>query len=200
MSQQAEDTASRVPCSFGDCTKTFTRESDADRHVNEKHGPRKHCPAKGCKWMGAKRKDRLTAHMKSKHPELAFVHLYVPEDDLWMGVPVVEQGPGQNRDAGNNLQAYGATSTYGPNYAPSDMAQATYGTGPSSTSFSNQTDANQSTEWRGRYPLSQLNASDVDTAQYGEHQPHDQSSVFQPAEEDKGQYIEDGEEEGSGGY
>ncbi|KAH7348779.1 hypothetical protein BKA65DRAFT_267611 [Rhexocercosporidium sp. MPI-PUGE-AT-0058] len=187
MSQQVDDLEPRFSCNFDECTKSFSREADAVRHEKETHGPRKHCPVEGCPWIGAKRQERVTKHMESKHRERIFAHLSVPEDGTWMDTPLVDLSSDQNQAAFDRQQSYGSTSAHVHNHVAQDLAQPTYGTGSSYTSSSNQTHANQRTEWRDHHPSSQLNGSDVDTAEYGEHLSQEQSAVLS----DENQYQEE---------
>ncbi|KAF4628005.1 hypothetical protein G7Y89_g10149 [Cudoniella acicularis] len=57
----------RYTCNFFDCTTTFGRKSDLNRHMEEVHEPPKRCPFPGCT-VEVKRKNRIATHIKKRHP------------------------------------------------------------------------------------------------------------------------------------
>lgn len=68
----------RVRCSLRGCNADFARRTDMTRHVREVHGPSRSCPVLGCKYSGAKRRYRISNHMKKDHPQLFNVPLNIP--------------------------------------------------------------------------------------------------------------------------
>lgn len=53
-------------CNFVDCTQSFKRSTDRDRHETEKHGDPKRCPEAGCTYK-TRRESRLQTHTLEKH-------------------------------------------------------------------------------------------------------------------------------------
>ncbi|KAF4634264.1 hypothetical protein G7Y89_g3846 [Cudoniella acicularis] len=70
----------RFPCQVPGCPKTFSRPSDAARHVKNVHnGEKKGCPFGCADFRGAKRDDVVRNHVAEKHPQYIW-ELEVPPD------------------------------------------------------------------------------------------------------------------------
>jgi phage-related protein len=63
-------TSERVSCIVDECSTTFSRQADMERHLIEHHGPVKRCHFPKCPWEGARRNSRVQEHTKKAHPEL----------------------------------------------------------------------------------------------------------------------------------
>ncbi|KAH7416831.1 hypothetical protein BKA64DRAFT_278804 [Cadophora sp. MPI-SDFR-AT-0126] len=186
MAQQAGTPAIQWACNVHGCNITCSRLADVRRHEAEFHGSGLfQCHVPGCRWQGAKRKDRLTNHMKTKHAELIGFVLDLPDI-----APLSASPSGAHHDSHDqgfnvgydyNTQQQQSTSINASG-SSTYAAQASYLPGSSSAPASSQADTNQYSVSQQLHPSSsQHYPNGGDIGQYYSHPTNNQYSSSNPA-------------------
>ncbi|PVH81190.1 hypothetical protein DL98DRAFT_654122 [Cadophora sp. DSE1049] len=201
MAQQGGTQATRWTCNYTGCTTGFSRLGDAQRHAAEFHrGSLLQCHVPGCRWPGAKRKGRVTQHMKDKHREMMSVVLEIPKDGSWPAAPSVAHDHSQNRGYGYNAQDTQPTSANASG-SSAHALQPPYIPISSSALFSGQLDTNQYAGWQSMHSSSsQHPSSGGHMGQYDSDPTYDQYSSSNPTDGDDYEDAENEDAEDEAGH
>lgn len=196
MAQQAGTPAIQWACNVHGCNITCSRLADVRRHEAEFHGSGLfQCHVPGCRWQGAKRKDRLTNHMKTKHAELIGFVLDLPDIAPLSASPSGAHHDSHDQGYDYNTQQQQSTSINASG-SSTYAAQASYLPGSSSAPASSQADTNQYSVSQQLHPSSsQHYPNGGDIGQYYSHPTNNQYSSSNPADGGEGGVVEDGNSE-----